>query len=91
MQRKGEPDIDAWMPGGVHIKFECKMPGEKPDKLQEQRLAVYKTAGYFADWGVTVDEFVRKLEQFNHDTGLDKLRIADYDNTNRDIRLRDGV
>lgn len=88
-QRAGEPDIDGWLPGGIHIKFECKMPGQKPDPLQERRLEIYKQAQYFADWGCTLDEFVRKLELYAK--GLDKSSMVDYNNPDRDIRLRDGV
>lgn len=63
-QRKGEPDIDAWLPhltrpgDYVHIKVECKFGAGKPDKLQEERLRVYAAAGYMTGVVWSLQEFI---------------------------------
>lgn len=55
-QRNGEPDIDAHLPG-AHIKIEVKTPGKNATKLQAQRLAVYRAAGYLTGVVHSLDEF----------------------------------
>ena len=64
-QRKGEPDIDGWLPtdkGILHLKVEVKTGIGKATPLQLYRLEKYRAAGYVA--GV-----VRSLEEFRVLTG----------------------
>lgn len=67
LQRAGEPDIDGhyYHPSGVvHIKYEVKIPGEEPTKLQYVRLASYKKAGYFSNWGTSLEQFKEQLRDY---------------------------
>lgn len=49
MQRKGEPDLDGWLPspyGCIHLKLEVKTPTGKPSAIQLVRLRKYHKAEY---------------------------------------------
>lgn len=65
LQRGGEPDIDGSIPDGkgghIHFKCEVKVPGQKPDPLQQHRLEQYRLRGYLAFWVVSLEEFKRAL------------------------------
>lgn len=64
LQRRGEPDIDGWLPGGIHLKIECKVWPNKPDPLQEHRLAVYEAAGYAAGVAYSVGDVIRIVNEY---------------------------
>lgn len=66
MQRRGEPDIDAWLPvpeGIVHLKLEVKTPKGKATPLQLHRIAVYQQAGYVAGVVVAVEDLIQLVER----------------------------
>jgi hypothetical protein len=63
-QRKGEPDLDGWLPHltrpgeYVHFKVEAKFGKGRADPLQLQRLAVYAGAGYMTGVVYSLEEFI---------------------------------
>lgn len=63
-QRTGEPDIDGWLPGCIHLKIEVKQPGGKPEPLQEYRLRKYRQAGYCAGCVDSVEQFQKLVEEY---------------------------
>lgn len=48
LQRRGEPDIDGWLPGNIHLKLEVKTTQGKLSTIQKHRINRYKNAGYIA-------------------------------------------
>lgn len=61
--QRGWPDRLFLIPGGRPLLIEFKRPGEKPDPLQEHRLATLKALGYDATWHNTVDGALLELAQ----------------------------
>lgn len=58
----GVPDRILLMPGGKAIFVECKAPGEKPRKLQQERIKKLRSLGFKVE---IVDSYkaIRKLIQ----------------------------
>lgn len=56
LQRKGEPDLDGWLPDGRHLKIEVKTEYGKVSEIQKYRLDIYKKAGYTTGIVKSVEE-----------------------------------
>lgn len=67
MQRRGEPDIDGWLPyldTVIHLKLETKTAGGVVSPLQRYRLITYRTAGYCAGVVRSVEELKDLVQLF---------------------------
>jgi hypothetical protein len=56
--RKGTPDTQLILPGGLHAWFEFKAPGQRVASGDDQdlMLAKLRSLGDEADWGVTIED-----------------------------------
>jgi hypothetical protein len=66
-QRRGEPDIDGFLPGGLHLKIEVKTTVGRPTGLQVKRIRVYKAAGYVAAIVTSIAELIEVLHEYGYE------------------------
>ncbi len=55
MHSAGEPDIDACLRGRT-VKFEAKMPGNKPTAVQYGAMRRWEAVGALVGWGTSLEQ-----------------------------------